>query len=90
MQELTEKQKRALVEMGVCIWMAALFLLAGVLTAMHEAIRVEAGKGDSWIAAISLVFLMPGMIAFSLCAALRLWLEEFSETDTKIGGSSER
>lgn len=75
LRELTSKQRSLLIGIGFCIWFSVMFLLLGVLVSAHEAIRVEAGKGDSWVVAFGLTGVLPGAIAVSLCSALRLWHE---------------
>ena len=73
--ELSSDQKILLIGIGACVWFATLFLLIGILIVAHEAIRVEAGKGDSWIAAFAIMFIFPLGVAFGLCSGLRLWFE---------------
>lgn len=72
---LTAEQRAVLINIGFCLWFAVLFLSVGVLSAVHEAIRVRAGEGDSWRFAIMFVLANPIAVAVSLCCALRLWHE---------------
>lgn len=72
---LTDKQTAMLVLIGFCISLSVLFFTLSVLTAVHEAIRVRAGEGDSWYAAPILIVINPAAIALMACGALRAWWE---------------
>ena len=62
-----------LLAIGAYCWYSTLFLMIGVLICVHEAIRVRAGQGDSWGAALMIMVLCPISVAGGIVGALKVY-----------------
>lgn len=69
-EETIRTPNQVAVVVGLCMGFAVLFGFLEILSIVHQAIRVEAGKGDSWMAVIHLVFLMPSAIGVLVYIAM--------------------
>lgn len=79
MKKQTPKQTALLLMIGVCVWFVALLLTGVMFSGVSEALRIQAGGGDSRRYAFSAVF-TPVVIAVCVCVGLRLW-KEYNEPD---------
>jgi len=64
------------IAIGLGCWWSAMFLLIGVLIAVHEALNVQAGRGDSVAAAFMLMVVVPVSIAAGIVFALKAYRME--------------
>ena len=80
-----------LIGIGVCCWWSSIFLLISVLLAVHEALNVHDGRGDSIMIAIHLMIIGPFSIALGVVGALKIYHElELPNIATTTTGEQER
>lgn len=58
---------------GLCLYLSLMFFFITVLLIVHEAIRVESGKGDSWSNAVHIIMVGPLEVATGIVGALAIW-----------------
>jgi hypothetical protein len=80
--------KEKLILIGACCWWSTMSLLISVLLAVHEALNVHAGRGDSVVIALHLMLTGPFSVALGIVIALKAY--HVDEPQRLAGVESER